>query len=229
MSNILNIISLGRAVICLIFGAVFFSRTIGIIYTISESSIVIIVGICKFTFELITQENTIYNEEQIYKFKIWSLHVLKILMNTISLMTFDYPEAEGYQASNSVLYIIMAMYIIDSIISVLLVCKIINSNSHRQYRIDRIDMNKVKIEMNDIKYKIEIRIKNGERNNEDNNDNGEKDEKCSVCLDLMNGKDECVKTDCDHRFHYSCIISHIIKCNELCPICRSSLLLPTSF
>lgn len=46
----------------------------------------------------------------------------------------------------------------------------------------------------------------------------EPNENCPVCYDKMNEVDVCT-TICKHKFHTGCIL----RCNNVCPICRARL------
>lgn len=49
-------------------------------------------------------------------------------------------------------------------------------------------------------------------------------ETCAVCLELLsNSAPDFFKSHCNHCFHGSCIIKHVIHNNAECPICRANL------
>lgn len=49
-------------------------------------------------------------------------------------------------------------------------------------------------------------------------------EACAICLEtLSNNSPDFFKGHCNHCFHGSCIIKHVIYNNAECPICRANL------
>ena len=46
-------------------------------------------------------------------------------------------------------------------------------------------------------------------------------EPCSICLDEVNKNGQLLP--CKHLFHRSCILESLLKCNDLCPNCRGSI------
>lgn len=51
---------------------------------------------------------------------------------------------------------------------------------------------------------------------------------CSICLENMDNDKNLVITECKHKYHFSCLLSHITtsvntKKNLTCPICRGNL------
>ena len=56
---------------------------------------------------------------------------------------------------------------------------------------------------------------------------GDKD-KCTICLEEI-GENDCVKTKCGHRFHFSCLYKNIKKnrsSGDKCPLCREVYIKP---
>ena len=43
---------------------------------------------------------------------------------------------------------------------------------------------------------------------------------CPICLDIINS--EVIVTNCDHRFCYDCLLTHL-RNNNKCPMCRTEL------
>ena len=49
-------------------------------------------------------------------------------------------------------------------------------------------------------------------------------ETCAICLEsLCNNSSDFFKSHCNHCFHGSCIIKHVIHNNAECPMCRVNL------
>ena len=48
---------------------------------------------------------------------------------------------------------------------------------------------------------------------------------CSICLEeLSSNKSDYFNGLCNHAFHGSCIIKHVVKNNIQCPMCRKNLI-----
>ena len=47
-------------------------------------------------------------------------------------------------------------------------------------------------------------------------------ETCSICQEKFMKDDNCAKIDCEHLFHYDCLIKWL-KTDNSCPICRKSI------
>ena len=49
------------------------------------------------------------------------------------------------------------------------------------------------------------------------------DNRCSICLDILNKNKNIAITDCNHSFCLSCIIKHLNNDNK-CPLCRNEII-----
>ena len=47
-------------------------------------------------------------------------------------------------------------------------------------------------------------------------------EDCPICYEILTNVDVCV-TCCNHKFHTGCLLTNSLKCENICPICRTSL------
>ncbi len=47
-------------------------------------------------------------------------------------------------------------------------------------------------------------------------------ETCVICMEHVNERDRSV-LKCGHEFHTSCLMSHVIKCSNKCPLCRDEI------
>ena len=48
---------------------------------------------------------------------------------------------------------------------------------------------------------------------------------CSICLDDISSSNlDYFNSHCNHKFHGSCIIKHIVQNNLSCPLCRINLI-----
>ena len=47
-------------------------------------------------------------------------------------------------------------------------------------------------------------------------------ETCVICMEYVNERDRSV-LKCGHEFHTSCLMSHVIKCSNKCPLCRDEI------
>jgi hypothetical protein len=47
-------------------------------------------------------------------------------------------------------------------------------------------------------------------------------EDCPICYESITNINVCV-TICNHKFHTSCLLTNSLKCENICPICRTNL------
>ena len=46
---------------------------------------------------------------------------------------------------------------------------------------------------------------------------------CCICYELINGKIDCLVTQCEHCFHTSCLMKNVALNGYTCPLCRRDL------
>ena len=48
-------------------------------------------------------------------------------------------------------------------------------------------------------------------------------DECCICYEAINAKTDCVITQCEHRFHTSCLMKNVALNGYACPLCRRAL------
>lgn len=50
---------------------------------------------------------------------------------------------------------------------------------------------------------------------------------CPICMDVIENNNNCMVTECGHRFHTNCMLKHVSMGNHGCPMCRSTMVPPS--
>ena len=59
---------------------------------------------------------------------------------------------------------------------------------------------------------------------QDHNDSMDVVENCSICLDNLNNSNPIHELDeCKHKFHKTCLKTHVEINNKICPMCRKNI------
>jgi len=50
---------------------------------------------------------------------------------------------------------------------------------------------------------------------------------CPICFDVIENNNNCMVTECGHRFHTNCMLKHVSMGNHGCPMCRTAMVSPS--